>query len=84
MLNYKDKPLEQLNFNECMEFEKELLKKVLGASRAGMGDRIVEQLNMYLSLVRMYKSEALQKELDAFKKEGGGDDGVSLDTGLDE
>lgn len=85
MLNYNDKPLEELDFNECMEFEKSLLKKIMGASRAGMNDNLIDQLNFFLGLVRQRKSEALQKEIDDIKKDNDkNDDGVTIDTGLDE
>ena len=85
MLNFNDKPIEELDFNECIEFEKSFLKKVLNASRAGMSDAIIEQLNFYLSLVRQYKREAAQREIDDLRKdEGRGDDGVSVDLGIDE
>lgn len=83
MLNYKNKPVESLNFAECIEFEKELLKKVLAAGRAGMSDDLIDQLNMYISIVRMYKKEVLQKEIDNFKDDESAD-GISLDTGIDE
>ena len=83
MLNYNDKPLEELDFNECIEFEKSLLKKVLNASRAGMSDTVIEQLNFYLSVVRQYKREAAQREIDELKKDDDrGDDGISIDLGL--
>lgn len=84
MLNYRDKTIDQLDFNECMEFEKELLKKILSASRAGMSEAIIEQLNFYLDLVRQYKKEALQKEIDSLSKDDNNSDGTSIDLGLDE
>lgn len=85
MLSFNDKPLEELDFNECMEFEKSLLKKVLAASRAGMSESLIDQLNVYLGLVRQYKREAMQREIDDLKGDNSkGDDGVSVDLGLDE
>lgn len=85
MLNFNNKPLEELDFNECMEFEKSLLKKVLSASRAGMSDSIIEQLNVYLDLVRQYKREAMMREVDELKNDNDrNNDGVSVDLGLDE
>jgi hypothetical protein len=89
MLNWNDKPLEELDFSECIEFEKSLLKKVLGANRSGMSESIINQLNVYLDLVRQYKKEAMHRELDAMNKknpdhEEKGPNGVSVDLGLDE
>lgn len=85
MLNYKDKPIEELDFNECLEFEKELLKKVLGASKSGMSGGIIDQLNTYLGIVRIYKAEALQKEIDGLVDSSRNtNDGATIDTGLDE
>lgn len=90
MLNWNDKPLEELDFSECLEFEKSLLKKVLGASRAGMSENIINQLNVYLNLVRQFKKEAMQREIDSMNNKNSGDEdqdvngGVSVDLGLDE
>ena len=89
MLTWNDKPLEELDFSECIEFEKSLLKKVLGASKAGMSENIIDQLNVYLGLVRQYKQEAMHRELETMNKknqveEESGPNGVSVDLGLDE
>ena len=90
MLNWNDKPLEELDFSECLEFEKSLLKKVLGAGRAGMSENIINQLNVYLDLVRQFKKEAMQREIDSMNNKNSGDEdqdvngGVSVDLGLDE
>ena len=89
MLYFNDKPLEDLDFSECIEFEKSLLKKVLGASKAGMSENIIDQLNVYLGLVRQYKQEAMYRELETMNKKDQDEDdkgpnGISLDLGLDE
>lgn len=90
MLRWNDKPLEELDFSECLEFEKSLLKKVLGASKSGMSEGIIDQLNVYLNLVRQFKKEAMQREIDSMNNknsntaEQDGDSGVSVDFGIDE
>ena len=63
MIEYKGKDYTELNFNECIEFEKELLKKVLAANRAGMGDDLIQQLNVFIDLLRDQKAEAIRKEM---------------------
>lgn len=83
MLNYKNKPLEELNFNECIEFEKELLKKILGASRTGMSDNIIEQLQFFNSLVQEQKKIAMNKELATLSGNNSSPDGVTIDTEID-
>jgi ribosomal 50S subunit-associated protein YjgA (DUF615 family) len=80
MINYKDKPLEELNFNECIEFEKELLKKILNASRAGMSETVINQLQFFYSLLKDQKAVALQKEIDTLGGNKNNSDGVTIDT----
>jgi|TARA_B110000908_G_C9940383_1_gene307992 hypothetical protein len=79
MIQYKGKDLEELNFNECIEFEKELLKKVLGAARAGMGEDIIHQLNVFVDMLRHQKAECVQKEMEKSKNEIK-PDGIVFDT----
>ena len=45
MIDYEGKPLEDLNLEETIEFEKQMLKKVLAASRAQMSGDIINQIN---------------------------------------
>lgn len=80
MINYKDKPLEELNFNECIEFEKELLKKILNASRSGMSETVVNQLQFFYSLLKDQKAIALQKEIDTLSGDKANVDGITIDT----
>ena len=40
MIEYEGKPLEELDLKETIEFEKQMLKKVLAASRAQMAEEI--------------------------------------------
>lgn len=78
MIQYKGKDYTELNFNECVEFEKELLQKVLAAGRAGMSDSMIQQLNVFIDLLRDQKAESIRKEM----KQKGDDreDGIVLDT----
>ena len=78
MIQYKGKDYTELNFSECVEFEKELLQKVLIANRAGMGDAMIDQLNVFIALLRDQKAESIRKEM----KQKGDDkeDGIVLDT----
>ena len=78
MIEYKGKDYTELNFNECIEFEKELLKKVLAANRAGMGDQLIQQLNVFIDLLRDQKQEAIRKEMK--QKGDEKEDGIVLDT----
>ena len=80
MINYKDKPLEELNFNECIEFEKELLKKILNASRAGMSETVVNQLQFFYSLLKEQKAVALQHEINNLSGDNTNVDGITVDT----
>jgi hypothetical protein len=78
MIQYKGKDYTELNFNECVEFEKELLKKVLIAGRSNMSDAMIHQLNVFIDLLRDQKAESIRKEM----KQKGDDkeDGIVLDT----
>ena len=52
MIEYEGKPLEELNMGEAIEFEKQMLKRVLSASKSNMGDGLVEQINLFIELIR--------------------------------
>jgi hypothetical protein len=78
MIQYKGKDYQELNFNECVEFEKELLQKVLIAGRAQMGDAMIDQLNVFINLLRDHKAETLRKELK--QKGDEKEDGIVLDS----
>lgn len=60
-LRYQDKPVEQLDYEETVEFEKELMKRMLNADRHGMSDQVIQQLQNYLDYVKMYQQEALER-----------------------
>lgn len=62
MLNFNGKPLEELDYEECVEFEKQLLKKLLAADRAGMSLGLINQLQSFVDTVRMYKKDATAKQ----------------------
>lgn len=72
MLTHKEKALEDMDFNECLEFEKFMLKKILAASRSQMSDGIVDQLNVFLDIIRERKKAAMLLKSD------GNNDGVSV------
>lgn len=59
MLNFNDKPLGQLSLEETIEFEKQLLKKVVGASKANMSQEIIDQLMNFVAEVRAHKAEGI-------------------------
>lgn len=84
MIEYNGKDLYSLNFNECLEFEKQMLKKILGASRAGMSNNIIEQLQFYLSLIQEQKRTAMHKEIEALGPDKKISSGVSISTDPDD
>ena len=67
MLRYKDKDLQDLGLEETIEFEKDVLKKVLAANTAQMSETIIDQLNGYLAHIRVHKQEQIGKLIDANK-----------------
>ena len=77
MIQYQGKDLEQLSLEETIEFEKQMLKKVLSASKSGMSDAIVDQLNMFIAPKRS-KQQVLS--VRDFKDKNKKEDGVVLDT----
>lgn len=78
MIQYQGKDLEQLSLEETIEFEKQMLKKVLSASKSGMSDAIVDQLNMFIALIKDHKQQVLS--VRDFKDKNKKEDGVVLDT----
>jgi len=78
MIQYQGKDLEQLSLEETIEFEKQMLKKVLSASKSGMSDAIVDQLNMFIALIKDHKQQVLS--VRDFKDKNKKEDGVILDT----
>lgn len=78
MINYKEKPLEQLTLEEVIEFEKEMRKKVLTAAKANMSQSVIDQFNVYIEMITLHKQECMQiRNLDNEK-----DDGLVLTLGL--
>lgn len=63
MIDYEGKPLEELTLEETIEFEKQMLKKVLAASKAQMSGGILDQINLFIDLIRDHKTQIAQKEL---------------------
>lgn len=78
MLNHKDKALEDMDYNEVLEFEKFMLKKVLTASRAQMSEKVIDQLNFFVSIIRERKKAAMLVKSNDFN------DGVSVFLGIEE
>ena len=76
MIQYKGKDYTELNFNECVEFEKELLQKVLIAGRSNMSDAMIHQLNVFIDLLRDQKAEAIRKEMKS--KNDNKEDGIRI------
>lgn len=59
---YQGKKLEELNLEETFEFEKELMRKSVTIHMATQNEKVMEQFNMYLDMVRLHKRELLEKE----------------------
>ena len=79
MINYEGKPLEELDLKETIEFEKQMLKKVLAASKAQMHDGLLDQINLFIDLIRDHKTQLSQSEI--YKMHNNGEDGSVLDIG---
>lgn len=77
-LQHNGKDLESLSLEETIEFEKQMLKKVLAASKSQMSGPIVDQLNLFIMLIKDHKQQVLsvRNYNDSNKKH----DGVILDT----
>lgn len=61
MLQYQDKDLSELTLEETIEFEKQMLKRVLGADRAGMSPNIIDQINGFLQQIRNHKQQKVNQ-----------------------
>jgi Tat protein secretion system quality control protein TatD with DNase activity len=59
MLNYNGKELESLDFQETLEFEKELMTKLLAADKAEMSESIIKQIKTFIQVVGFHKEECL-------------------------
>lgn len=81
MIDYKGKPLEQLTLEETIEFEKQMLKKVLAASKAQMSGGILDQINLFIDLIRDHKMQLSQTALLKSKDGKMEEDGTSLEIG---
>lgn len=60
-LQYQGKSVNQLDYEETVEFEKELMKRLLAADRNGMSEQVIQQLQNYLDYVKLYQVEALER-----------------------
>lgn len=77
MIQYKEKPLEELSLEEVIEFEKEMRKKVLSAAKANMSQNVIDQFNVYIDLIMLHKKECMQVR----NMQGDTQDGVVLTLG---
>jgi hypothetical protein len=59
MLNYNGKELESLDFQETLEFEKELMSKLIAADKAEMSGGLIEQIKTFIEIVGFHKEECL-------------------------
>ena len=78
MIDYEGKPLDELTLEETIEFEKAMLKRVLAASKAQMSGDLINQINLFIDLIRDHKTQISQK---ALYKQGEKDDGDVLTIG---
>lgn len=78
MIQHNGKDLEQLSLEETIEFEKVMLKKVLAASKSQMSGPIIDQLNLFINLIKDHKQQVLS--VRDFKDKNKKEDGVVLDS----
>ena len=78
MIEHEGKPLEELNMMETIEFEKQMLKKVLAASKAQMGEGLIDQINMFIEIIRDHKRQISQSAMYSNDEKA---DGTVLDIG---
>jgi len=78
MIQHNGKDLEQLSLEETIEFEKVMLKKVLAASKSQMSGPIIDQLNLFIGLIKDHKQQVLS--VRDFKDKNKKEDGVVLDS----
>jgi|TARA_R110002074_G_scaffold142177_1_gene288629 hypothetical protein len=74
MLTFNEKPLAELTMEECIAFEKSILKRVLAADSAGMSGDIQVQLNQYLETVRAQKQNKINEFVESSTKDKNIDD----------
>ena len=61
-MKYQGKNLEELTLEETFEFEKELMRKSVTIHLATQNEKVMEQFNMYLDMVRMHKRDLIERE----------------------
>jgi|TARA_B110000908_G_scaffold171148_1_gene232901 hypothetical protein len=79
MIDYEGKQLEDLSMEETIEFEKQMLKRVLAASKAGMSEGLIDQINLFIALIRDHKTQISQTAI--YKLQNKDEDGSVLDIG---
>lgn len=61
MLNFNGKPLQELGFEETIDYEKSVLKKLIGAGNAGMSAGLIEQIQLVLVHIRDHKADIIAR-----------------------
>ena len=79
MISYQGKELEELTMEEAVEFEKEMLKKVLSAAKSGMSESMIDQIQMFITLIRDHKTQISQTAI--YKLQNPDGDGTVLTIG---
>ena len=67
-LQHNGKPLHECNVEETIEFEKLILKRLLGAASAGMSQGIIDQLHGFLDTVREHRDSLFAQEKEGISK----------------
>ena len=83
-LKWREKSLDDLTYEEAVEFEKEVNKRLLAADRAGMSESIIEQLQTYVDHIKLHQKEAMAKMnmgLDGKAEDDTDDESYSLIIG---
>lgn len=61
MLNYNDKPLNELSLEDTILFEKEIAVRLSQATKANMSDHVTNTIMGYLQEIRNHKAVAVSK-----------------------
>ena len=67
-LQHNRKPLHECNIEETVEFEKLILKRLLGAASAGMSQSIIDQLHGFLDTVYEHRDSLFAQEKEGISK----------------
>lgn len=61
MLNYNDKPLNELSLEDTILFEKEIAVRLSQATKANMSEQVTNTIMGYLQQIRAHKAVAVSK-----------------------